>query len=162
MAFPVGQTGRVGTYIQIVLIPRVGASCPGYYITGGGFWVRVGSKGFSTKEQLEPTGWNPLNTECAEGRFIKPHEFHLLSMLIVAYGDRKENIEIGGDTMDTKIEKAITKLAERMQPGGMTPEEQEAYAQFLEIASKMPAEALRDLTRRMEFAVSVMEIQKAG
>lgn len=64
--------------------------------------------------------------------------------------------------MDTKIEKAIAKLAERMQPGGMTPEEQEAYAQFLEIASKMPAEALRDLTRRMEFAVSVMEIQKAG
>ena len=54
--------------------------------------------------------------------------------------------------MDTKIEKAIAKL----------PEQQEAYAQFLEIASKMPAEALRDLTRRMEFAVSVMEIQKAG
>ena len=49
--------------------------------------------------------------------------------------------------MDTKFEKAIAKLVERMQPGGMTPEEQEAYAQFLEIASKMPAEALRDLTQ---------------
>ena len=33
--------------------------------------------------------------------------------------------------MDTKFEKAVAKLVERMQPGGMTPEEQEAYAQFL-------------------------------
>lgn len=64
--------------------------------------------------------------------------------------------------MDAKFENVVAKLAERMQPEGMTEEEREAYARFLEIASKMPVEALKDLTGKIEFAVSVLETQKAG